>query len=104
MTGQLEGQMSSIQRGPRTADGDVVSDWIWLYRIGGVAALLAVVVTLVHSGVYAVVGLPTTAVEWFALFESSSLGGLLAFELLMVVYVVLNVPVLLALYVALRRT
>jgi hypothetical protein len=103
MTDQNEGQVSSIQPGPRTADRDVVPDWKWLYRIGGVAALLAVVVTLLHSGVYAVVGLPTTALEWFALFENDALGGLLAFELLMVVYVVLNVPVALALYVALRR-
>jgi hypothetical protein len=104
MTDHNEVQVSSTQPGPRTAGGDVVPDWTWLYRIGGVAALLAVVVTLVHSGVYAVVGLPTTAVEWFALFERSALGGVLAFELLMVVYVVLNVPVVLALYVALRRT
>ena len=104
MTDQDEIRVSSIQSGPRTtAAADVVTGWKWLYRMGGVAALLAVVVTLLHSGVYAVVGLPTTALEWFALFESNALGGLLAFELLMVIYVLLYVPVVLALYVALRR-
>jgi hypothetical protein len=104
MTDQDEIRVSSIQSGPRTtAAADVVTGWKWLYRMGGVAALLAVVVTLLHSGVYAVVGLPTTAPEWFALFQSNALGGLLAFELLMVLYVLLYVPVVLALYVALRR-
>jgi hypothetical protein len=60
------------------------------------------VVTIVHSGVH-FVGLPDDVVGRFGLFEESPLGGLLAFELLMVGYVVLTVPVVLALYVALRR-
>ena len=78
------------------------ADWRWLYRIGGLAAALLVVVTIFHSGAYFVVGPPEDVVGWFGLFEDNPLGGLLAFELLMVGYVVLSIPVVLALYVVLR--
>jgi hypothetical protein len=83
--------------------GEAEADWRWLYRIGGLAAALLVVLTVLHSSVYFVVGLPDDVVGWFGLFGDNPIGGLLAFELLMVVYVVLSVPVVLALYVALRR-
>jgi hypothetical protein len=82
--------------------GEADADWRWLYRIGGVAAALLVVATIIHSSIYFVVGLPEDVIGWFALFADRPLGGLLAFEVLMVVYVVLSVPVVLALYVALR--
>jgi hypothetical protein len=99
-------------RGARPADqppaepsrvGEVDADWRWTYRIGGLTAALLVVITILHSGVYFVVRLPDDVVGWFGLFEDNPLRGLLAFELLMVGYVVLSVPVVLALYVALRR-
>jgi hypothetical protein len=83
--------------------GEAEADSSWLYRIGALAAALLVLVTVVHSSVYFVVGLPEDVVGWFGLFGDNPLGGLLAFELLMVGYVVLSVPVVLALYVALRR-
>jgi hypothetical protein len=79
------------------------AEWGWLYRIGGIAALILASLTLLHAAVFSVVGLPADVVEWFALFDSSPIGGLLAFEILMVLYVVLSVPVVLALYVALHR-
>jgi len=66
-------------------------------------AALLVVLTVLHSSVYFVVGLPDDVAGWFGLFGDNPLGGLLDFELLMVGYVVLSVPVVLALYVALRR-
>lgn len=75
-----------------------------LYRIGGIAAALMVLLTLLHSGVFFVIGLPTTILEWFALFERSALSGLLASELLLVFYVILNMPFALAVYAALRKT
>ena len=95
--------MSSIDAPPERPQAEVDADWRWLYRIGGVAAALLVVVTILHSSVYFVVGLPDDVVGWFGLFADNPLGGLLAFELLMVGYVVLSVPVVLALYVSLRR-
>jgi hypothetical protein len=78
--------------------------WTRLYRIGGVSAALLAAITVLHSAVYFVAGLPATVAGWFALFHRNALLGLLAFELLMVVYVVLSVPVVLALAAALRRT
>jgi len=83
--------------------GEAEADWRWLYRIGGLAAAILVVATVLHSSVFFVVGLPDDVVGWFGLFSDNPLGGLLAFELLMVGYVVLSVPVVLALYVALRN-
>lgn len=84
-------------------DAEIATDWGWLYRTGGVAAAILVVITALHSSVFFVVGLPDGVIGWFRLFADSPLGGLLAFALLMVGYVVLSVPVVLALYVALRR-
>jgi hypothetical protein len=89
--------------GGPVAGAEVDTDWRWLYRLGGLAAVLLVVATIIHSSVYFVVGLPDDVIGWFGLFADSPLGGLLAFELLMVVYVVLSIPVVLAMYVALRR-
>jgi hypothetical protein len=54
--------------------------------------------------VFFVIGLPTTILEWFQLFERSALSGLLASELLLLFYVVLSILFALALYVALRKT
>lgn len=77
--------------------------WRWLYRAGGGAALLLAALTVAHSGVFAVAGLPGTVAEWFALFQRNALLGLLAFELLMVLYVVASIPVVIALSAALGR-
>jgi hypothetical protein len=74
-----------------------------LYMIGGAASGLLVFLPLLHSTVFFLVGLPTTVAEWFELFAASAINGLLAFELLLIIYVVLSVPVALALYAALRR-
>jgi hypothetical protein len=75
-----------------------------LYRVGGIAAVLMVLLTLLHSAVFFVIGLPTSIVEWFELFQRSALSGLLASELLLVLYVILNVPFALAVYAALRKS
>jgi hypothetical protein len=83
--------------------GQTATDWRWLYRTAGIAAALLAALTVGHAVVYFVAGLPGTVAEWFALFQRNGLLGLLAFELLMVLYAVLSVPVTLALWVALRR-
>jgi hypothetical protein len=92
------------QSQPKTEQVEPDPTYRSLYRIGGVAAALMVLVTILHIGVFFVVGLPESILEWFELFEGSPIGGLLAFELLLVVYVVLSIPLALALYAALRRT
>jgi fumarate reductase subunit D len=74
-----------------------------LYLVGGVAAAVMVLFTILHTAVFFVVGLPDSVLGWFELFEGNALGGLLAFELLLVGYVVLSVPLALALYATLHR-
>jgi hypothetical protein len=96
--------MSSGQSQPRSKQAEADPIYKALYGIGGVAAALMVLVTVLHSGVFFVIGLPKSVVEWFELFQGSALSGLLAFELLLVVYVILAIPQALALYAALRRT
>jgi hypothetical protein len=77
--------------------------WHPLYRLAALAAIGLVVLTILHSAVFFVVGLPSTVPDWFALYARNPVGGLLAFELLMVLYVVVSVPVVLALGAALWR-
>ena len=74
-----------------------------LYRIGGAAALFAVAIYLIHLIVFFVWGHPESALGWFNLFENNKLGGLLAFELLLVLSSALGIATTLALYAALRR-
>jgi len=96
--------MSSTESPPKLVAREVDPTYKPLYRTGGIAAALMVLLTLLHSAVFFVIGLPTTILEWFQLFERSELGGLLASELLLVFYVILSVPFALALFVALRKT
>jgi hypothetical protein len=87
-----------------TSDAETAdSRWKPLYRIGGAAALFAVAIYLIHLIVFFVWGQPESALGWFNLFEDNKLGGLLAFELLLVVSSALGIATTLALYVALRR-
>lgn len=96
--------MSSIEDRPKPVHQEADPTYKPLYRIGGVAAALMVVLTMLHSAVFFVVGMPTTIPQWFQLFEQSALNGLLASELLLIFYVILSIPFALALYVALRKT
>jgi hypothetical protein len=80
------------------------ANWKTLYQAGGAAGLIMVALTLAQSVVFFVAPPPLegTAADWFALFQKNALFGLLGFESLLVVYVVLSAVVSLALAVALR--
>jgi hypothetical protein len=80
------------------------SGWSWLYKIGGAAALLVVVILPIQIMVYIVSPPPSTAIDYFTLFQSNSLLGLLALDLLIIVDIFLGIPLLLSLYIALRRS
>jgi hypothetical protein len=84
----------------------VDTSWRLLYKIGGISALVLVGITLVQLVIFMVSPPPLdgTAMDWFILFQKNSLLALLSFELLMVIYVILSVPLSLALFIALRRT
>ncbi len=78
--------------------------WKALYRIGGAAALVIAVLIPLQAAVFIVSPPPSTVVEYFALFQKNKLLGLLDLDFLMLIDQLLMVPIILAVYVALRRT
>jgi hypothetical protein len=80
--------------------------WKLLYRLGGAAALTMVGIIVIQMIVFMTAPPPLegTAIDWFELFQRNRLIGLIDFELLMIVYTILSIPMTLALYFALRKT
>jgi hypothetical protein len=79
------------------------SSWNGLYKTGGLAAMLMVVITLVQFVSFAVAPPPLDggAADWFAFFQDSAAFGLLGFEALLVGYTLLSLLVAVALFAAL---
>jgi len=77
--------------------------WLGLFELGGFAALIVGMLTIVDIMVYVVWPQPSTIQSWFLLFQRNWIIGLLDLDLLgMVIYVII-IPVILALYISLRR-
>ena len=74
-----------------------------LYKLGGVAALIVVVLTLGEVISHAFYPQPGTVSGWFMLFQSNRIIGLLDFWGLEVPMYAMFIMVFLALYVALRK-
>jgi hypothetical protein len=85
--------------------GTTDSVWKPLYRVGGAAALITAVLIPIHVIVFIVWPPPLegTVIDWFTLFQDNWLLGLLSMDLLLMADYVLLVPIVLALYVVLRR-
>src|SRR5574341_760444 len=79
------------------------SDWKSLYRVGGVAALLMFVLTLVQSFIFIAYPPPSTVIDYFTLFQKNKILGLLDLDLLLIVINILLILIYLALYAALSR-
>lgn len=79
--------------------------WRVLYLVAGVGAVISAVFIPIQALVFIVWPPPFDggATDWFALFRDSQLVGLLDLDLLLIADNVLLVPILLALYVLLRR-
>ena len=75
-----------------------------LYRLGGAAAFVVVGSTLGVFIAYTVYPQPSTVSDWFELFQTNKVVGLLDFWGLEVLMYVMFALVFLALYVALRET
>jgi len=80
------------------------SRWNWLYKVAGIAALITAVLIVAQMIVFILWPPPNTAIDYFSLFQDNALLGFLALDLLYVIDNVLLIPILLALYVALRKT
>src|SRR6266487_2370431 len=78
--------------------------WKSLYTIGAAAALISAVFLPIQIIVFIAFPLPDSVIGWFTLFQHNRLVGLVDLDLLLVADNVLLVPILLALYVALKRT
>ena len=57
------------------------SDWMSLYRVGGVSALLMFVLTLVQSFIFITNPPPSTVIDYFTLFQKNKILGLLDLDL-----------------------
>jgi len=81
------------------------TNWRLLYRAGGVAALITAVLIPLQIIVFIAWPPPLEGpvTEWFTLFQDNWLLGLLSLDLLLLVDYILLVPIVLALYVALRH-
>lgn len=85
------------------------SRWPGFYKVGGVAALLVVLVALLDvvlamlSG-EAVENSTVTVVEWYALFQNNPLSAFANLGLFNIIYQALAIPLYLALYHVHRRT
>jgi len=81
------------------------SSWRLLCRVAGIAALVSAAFIPVQIAVFLAVPPPLsgTSTDWFALLRAHPVLGLVDLDLLLVADNVLLVPLLLALYVVLRR-
>jgi len=88
---------------PQAEIGD--ADWHWLFRAAGVAALLSAVCIPIQMIVFVAWPPPLNGSvgDWFRLFQTNRLIGLVDLDLLLVADNVLLIPILLAFYVALGR-
>lgn len=106
MTTSNMGTLSTSRRRTEESGGETVDPrWKGLYRVGGVAALTSAALTLVSVALFIAWPPPLqgTAIDWFTLFQSNWLLGLLGLDLLFMAVYVLLIPIYLSLYLALRR-
>jgi hypothetical protein len=84
-----------------------VLDWTRLYTIGGIAALMTVLVGLVETGVQfmpvAASADTVTVLDWFTLFQTNRFMALRNLGLLNLLFNAFAIPGYLGLYAALRR-
>ena len=77
--------------------------WKSLYKIGGISALLAAVLLLMEIIVFMIWPQPGNVIDYFTLFQSNKLIGLIDFYLLEFIAYILFLLMFLALYVVLKR-
>jgi hypothetical protein len=77
--------------------------WRGLYRVGGIAAPVAVAVLICEAAAAGIWPQPTSVAGCFKVFESNWLTGLVSMDLLGMVCYIVMIPVIMAMYFALRR-
>jgi Domain of unknown function (DUF4386) len=79
------------------------SSWASLYNVGGIAALGIVALVFIQALIFILYPQPATVLGHIQQFQQSKLLGLVDLDLILLLSEVLTIPVLLALYGALRR-
>lgn len=77
--------------------------WRSLYKVGGMAAIIAAVLLLIEIIVFMIWPQPGTVLDYFTLLQTNKIIGLIDFYLLEVIAYILFVPMFLSIYLALRR-
>lgn len=80
------------------------SNWNWLYKLGGISALIIVILIPIQSFIYISFPPPTTVIGYFTLFQNNWIIGLLDMDFLYLIDSALLIIVYLALYIALKKT
>lgn len=82
-----------------------IEDFSWksLYKVGGIAALAVVAIAVIQAPIFILFPQPTTVIGHFTQFQSNKLLGLVDLDLILILAEACNVPILFALYAALRR-
>lgn len=75
-----------------------------IYRVGGIAALATVVIALLQAPIFILYPQPTTVLGHFAQFQSNKLLGLADLDLTLILAEALWIPVLIALFAALKKS
>jgi hypothetical protein len=86
----------------QTTDADRKPGARRLYRLAGIAALVAVALVPIQIGGFAAFPYPETPAGWFDLLRDNPIAGLVDLDVLLVVDSVLLIPIALAVYVAIR--
>jgi hypothetical protein len=96
--------MATLTLDPARKTETTRSDLNLFYTFSGAAALGMAIIILIQFAVFMSAPPPYngTALDWFRLFQGNPLSGLIGFELLMVVYTILSIPISLALYMTLK--
>ena len=79
------------------------SRWKNLYTIGGISAFVIALLLIGEIMVYSVIPVPKTTMEYLEVFIDSPIFGLLHFDLLGMVSYILFIPVILSLYMIMRK-
>lgn len=100
LTGTLDGRLSAAP----TSTVAKAGRWSGLYRAAGIGALVTGILIPLQVVAFIVWPLPEGgATEWFALFREDPIRGLVSYDLLILLEEILLIPIVLALYVLLRR-
>jgi hypothetical protein len=74
-----------------------------LFKLGGIAALAVVAIVFIQGPIFILYPQPTTVLGHFIQFQQNKLLGLVDLDLILILAEIVTIPILVALYAALKR-